>query len=103
MCSDTAIHNYINNRYHVLRAKVLPSRSNGTQEVVDCLEDAGAAATLEWKMNAPALGSCTALSACLRSSSRIGRSYTTAVDKVHDGATLILVHGTPLIFRISQW
>jgi len=78
-------------------------RVNGTQELVDCLEDAGAAATLESKMNAPALGCCTALSACLRSSSRIGRSCTTAVDKVHDGATLILVHGAPLIFRISQW
>jgi len=87
----------------VLRAKVQPSRSNGTQELVDCLEDAGAAATLEWKMNAPALGSCTALSACLRSSSRIGRSCTIAVDNVHNGATSILVHGTPLIFRISQW
>ena len=86
----------------MLRAKVMPRRSNGTQEVLDCLEDAGAAATLEWKMNAPALGSCTALSVCLRSSIRIGRSYTTAVDKVHDGATLILVHGAPLIFRESH-
>ena len=84
-----------------MRAKVLPCRSNGTQELVDCLEDAGAAATLDLKMNAPALGSCTALSACLRSSSRIGRSHTTVVDKVHDGATSILVHGVPLIFRIS--
>jgi hypothetical protein len=88
--------------YHPLRAKVLPSRSNGTQDVVDCLEDVGAAATLDFKMNAPALGSCTALSACLRSSSRIGRSYTTVVDNVHDGATSILIHGTPLIFRISH-
>ena len=64
---------------------MLPGRSHGTQEVVDCLEDAGAAATLEFKMNTPALGSCTAFSAFLRSSSRIGRSYTTVVDKVHDG------------------
>jgi hypothetical protein len=68
--------------YYPLRAKAMPSRFNGTQEVVDCLEDVGAAATLEFKMNAPALGSCTVRSACLRSSSRIVRSYTTGVDKV---------------------
>jgi hypothetical protein len=41
--------------YYPLRAKVLPSPSNGTHEVVDYLEDVGAAATLEFfKMNAQA-------------------------------------------------
>jgi hypothetical protein len=53
-------------------------------------------------MNAQALGRCTVRSPCLRSSSCIGKSYTTIVDKVHDGATSILVHGTPLIFRVSH-